>query len=75
MTWILDHLGSILTALGFLVTSIYGLIIKHQVQEVHLSLNSRLDKLLAAVAVAARLEGVEAEKLRAKNEIGKGSAN
>ena len=65
MNWVLDHITSLGAAGGFVVTTVLGIINRNQIQEVHLTLNSRLDTLLASVEAAALLKGAVDEKIRA----------
>lgn len=52
------------TALAALMTSLLN---RSKIQEVKLSLNSRLTELIAANALVAHAEGVEHERERTKN--------
>jgi hypothetical protein len=54
-------LGSLLAALGAFVTSLRN---GQKIQEVHLSINSRMDQLLTASSAAAHAAGASEEKAR-----------
>jgi hypothetical protein len=54
-------LGSLLAAFAAFVASIRN---GQKIQEVHLSINSRMDQLLEASSAAARAAGINEEKAR-----------
>jgi|HubBroStandDraft_4_1064222.scaffolds.fasta_scaffold13079_4 hypothetical protein len=55
MTW--TEIGQILTAIPAILAFIVSLINRNKIQEVHLSVNSRLDELLKTSIAQARIEG------------------
>jgi len=57
MTWLVNNLGSVLTFAGVVVTGILSGGNRNRIQKIEITLNSRLDAMLAAIAVAARHEG------------------
>ena len=52
-----------LAAVGALIASLKN---GQRIQEVHLSINSRMDQLVAVTKAAAHAEGVEQERIREK---------
>lgn len=68
MNWILDHLAQLLTVGGVVWTAVLGIINKHQITEVHLTMNSRFDAYLKAVGEASHLKGITEERARADTQ-------
>jgi hypothetical protein len=65
MEWTLNHIPTLLTSAGAVIAAILGYTNGRQIQEIHLIMNSRLDKLLETVAAQSHLEGAATERARA----------
>ena len=58
----LDDVLRVVGAVSALGAVIMGLINSHKIKEVHVSINSRMDRMLEITAAASHAEGVEQER-------------
>jgi hypothetical protein len=57
-----ENVAEILTALAAVAAVVVSLINGKKINDVHISINSRMDQLLRATGIAAKAEGVEQER-------------
>jgi len=57
LSWLANHGPSILSALGAVGAVALGFLNRSKIQEIHLTMNSRMDQLLAVSTQAAMAEG------------------
>lgn len=67
-----SEIAQLITAFAALGGVIMGVRNGHKIQEVHLSINSRMDQLLLASTKVAHAEGVNQEKTEAAASIAAG---
>ena len=61
---LITSIGAIVAAFGSVASILQGRRNSEKIQEVHLSINSRMDQLLESSKLAAHAAGVSEEKLR-----------
>ncbi len=64
IAWLVDHLVSFLIFAGVVASTLLGLNNKRQINEVHLTMNSRLDALLDLTRQVAEAKGRDDERAR-----------
>jgi hypothetical protein len=69
MEWLIRDAVDLSAAVGALAATVVSVINRHKIQEVHLSINSRMDELLRTTGIAAHADGVEAGRNEAKGTL------